>query len=168
MNRFEGKVILVTGAGSGIGAATAKRFLNEGASVVLNGRRKNKLEETASGFPGERILVDNGDVSDKDYAPGLKARTIARFKRLDVLINNAAIHTIGTFVNTPEEQWHRVMGTNLNGVFYMTRAALPHLLASKGNIINVSSVSGLRGDWYQSFLQYVEGSAFQSHSLSCA
>lgn len=151
MKRFADKVVIVTGAGSGIGAATAKRFLDEGAAVVLNGRRKSKLEETATGFPGNRILIESGDISDKEYVRGLVEHTIHRFQRIDVVVNNAAVSVLGSFLATPEEEWHKVMRTNVNGVFYVIRAALPHLLRSKGSIVNVSSVSGLGGDWYHSF-----------------
>ncbi len=111
MNRSERKVVIVTGAGSGIGAATAKRFLQEGAAVVLNGRRKNKLEETAHGFRSDRVLIDSGDISERDYVFGLVKRTVDRFKRIDVLVNNAAISALGPFGTTPEEEWHRVMRT---------------------------------------------------------
>lgn len=157
MKRFADKVVIVTGAGSGIGAATAKRFLAEGASVVLNGRRENKLEETASGFPGERIQIDSGDISEKNYVLGLVERTLARFHCINVLVNNAAVSALGPFGGTPEEDWHKVMRTNVDGVFYAIRTALPHLLRSKGSIINVSSVSGLAGDWYQSFYNASKG-----------
>ncbi len=157
MNRFEGKVVIVTGAGSGIGAATAKRFLEEDAAVVLTGRRKSRLEETAHGFPADRVLIDSGDISDGEYVLGLAKRTVERFERIDVLVNNAAISTLGSFGETPEEEWHKVMRTNVDGVFYAIRATLPYLLESKGSIVNVSSVSGLGGDWYQSFYNASKG-----------
>jgi meso-butanediol dehydrogenase/(S,S)-butanediol dehydrogenase/diacetyl reductase len=157
MNRFEGKVVIVSGAGSGIGAATAKRFLGEGAAVVLNGRRRNKLEETAQGFPRDKVLIDSGDISENEYVRGLVKRTIDEFHRIDVLVNNAGISVLGSFGGTLEEEWHKVMKTNVDSVFYTTRAALPHLFATKGVIINVSSVSGLGGDWYQSFYNASKG-----------
>lgn len=157
MKRFAEKVVIVTGAGSGIGAATARRFLDEGASVVLNGRQRNKLEETATGFPDGRILVDSGDISEKKYVFGLVDRAVERFRRIDVLVNNAAVSFLGSFGRSPEEQWHKVMRTNVDGVFYTIRASLPYLLQSKGSIVNVSSVSGLGGDWYQSFYNASKG-----------
>lgn len=157
MKRFVDKVVIVTGAGSGIGAATARRFLAEGAAVVLNGRRGSKLEETAEGFASDKILIDAGDISEKKYVQGLVDRAISRFGRIDVLVNNAAIGFLGPFAEMPEEEWHKVMRTNVDGVFYGIRAALPYLLQSKGSIVNVSSVSGLGGDWYQSFYNASKG-----------
>src|SRR5215470_6531937 len=157
MKRFIDKVVIVTGAGSGIGAATAKRFLSEGAAVVLNGRRKDQLEETAHGSPSDKILIESGDISDREYVFGLVEHTVNKFRRIDVLVNNAAISVLGSFGATAEEEWHQVMRTNVDGVFYAIRAALPYLLRSKGSIVNVSSVSGLAGDWYQSFYNASKG-----------
>jgi meso-butanediol dehydrogenase/(S,S)-butanediol dehydrogenase/diacetyl reductase len=157
LKRFVDKVVIVTGAGSGIGAATAKRFLKEGAAVVLNGRRKSKLQETAKDFPSDKILIESGDISDKEYLRGLVEHTIRKFQRIDVLVNNAAVSVLGSFAATPEENWHNVMKINLDSVFYAIRAALPHLLRSKGSIVNVSSVGGLGGDWYQSFYNASKG-----------
>lgn len=157
MNRFDGKVVIVTGAGSGIGAATAKRFLSEGASVVLNGRRKEKLEETADGFDSQRILLHDGDVSDETYVQRLVEDTVAKFGRIDVLVNNAGVAAFGPILNSTTEQWRRVMSIDVDGVYFATRTALPHLLKTRGSIVNVSSVSGLGGDWGGSIYNAAKG-----------
>ncbi|MGI4865176.1 MAG: SDR family NAD(P)-dependent oxidoreductase [Janthinobacterium lividum] len=147
MHRFEGNVVLVTGAGSGIGAGIARRFLQEGACVVLNGRREHKLQETRAGFDPAKTLVHPGDVSDEAYVQRLVADTVANFGKLDVLVNNAGLAVFGPFEQTTTAVWRQTMGTDLDSVFFASRAALPHLLKTRGTIINLSSVSGLRGDW---------------------
>ncbi|MGI4847391.1 MAG: SDR family NAD(P)-dependent oxidoreductase [Janthinobacterium lividum] len=157
MERFKGKVVIVTGAGSGIGAATARRFLQESALVVLNGRRQHKLHDTLAGFDPAQALVHAGDVSDEAYVNGLVADTVAKFGKLDVLVNNAGMAIFGPFEQTTTENWRTVMGTNLDSVFFGTRAALPHLLQTKGTIINLSSASGLGGDWGMSAYNAAKG-----------
>ncbi len=157
MNRFIGKVVIVTGAGSGIGAATAKRFLSEGASVALNGRRKEKLAETASGIDPTSVLLHDGDVSDEAYIKQLVEATVAKFGRIDVLVNNAGVAAFGPILRSTTEQWRKVMSIDVDGVYFAIRAALPHLLKTGGSIVNVSSVSGLGGDWGGSIYNAAKG-----------
>jgi meso-butanediol dehydrogenase/(S,S)-butanediol dehydrogenase/diacetyl reductase len=143
----EDKVIIVTGAGTGIGAATARRFLREGATVVLNGRREQKLRDTITGTDAAKSLIHAGDVSDEAYIKQLVEDTVARFGRLDVLVNNAEFAIFGPFAELTTADWRRQLSTDLDGVYFGTREALPHLLKTRGSIVNVSSASGLGGDW---------------------
>ena len=156
MSDFAGKVVIVTGAGSGIGAATARRFSRDGFAVVLVGRREGKLREVAGALAGP-TLVHVADVSDQAAAEGMVAAAAGAFGHLDVLVNNAGVAPMGPFLETPVADWRRVMAIDVDGVFYCIRAALPWLLKSKGNIVNVSSVSGLGGDWGMSFYNAAKG-----------
>ncbi len=156
-DRFLNKVVIVTGAGSGIGAATARRFGRDGAAVVLCGRRLDKLQEVAGQMDAGRTLVHAADVSKPAEVEALLAAAISRFGGLDVLVNNAGIAVMGGFEALPIEEWHRVMSIDVDGVVFMTRAALPHLLARRGNVVNVSSVSGLGGDWGLAFYNAAKG-----------
>lgn len=157
MNRFTHKVVVVTGAGSGIGEATAKRFAREGASVVLVGRNEEKLKKVHAQLEGEGHLVRAADVADLSDVEALFKEIASHFGRLDVLVNNAGIVKSGKVTELEVQDWKELMSVDLDGVFYCTRSAMPALIVSKGNIVNVSSVSGMGGDWGMSFYNAAKG-----------
>lgn len=147
MSRFDGNVIIVTGGGSGIGEAAVRRFLAEGACVAIAGRNQDRLAKTAGDMPQDRVLVRAADVSNRSECDALVAATVERFGRLDTLVNAADMNLVGTVDETSDEDWRACMGADVDSVFYMTRAALPHLRRTKGSIVNVGSVSSLGGGW---------------------
>ncbi|MCJ8175949.1 SDR family NAD(P)-dependent oxidoreductase [Pseudomonas viridiflava] len=157
MNRFTHKVVVVTGAGSGIGEATAKRFAREGASVVLVGRNEDKLKKVHAQLEGEGHVVRAADVADLSDVEALFKEVASHFGRLDVLVNNAGIVKSGKVTELEVQDWKELMSVDLDGVFYCTRSAMPALIVSKGNIVNVSSVSGMGGDWGMSFYNAAKG-----------
>ncbi|SDP70415.1 meso-butanediol dehydrogenase / (S,S)-butanediol dehydrogenase / diacetyl reductase [Ralstonia sp. 25mfcol4.1] len=157
MNRFQDKVVIVTGAGSGIGAAAARRFASEGAAVVLAGRTLDKLERVASDLPNAQHLVQVTDVSQLEQVEALVRAAVDRFGRLDVMVNNAGVAPEGRATEATVEDWRTVMATDLDGVFFGARAALPHLIRTKGCIVNTASVSGLGADWKLCFYNAAKG-----------
>ncbi|XP_037940875.1 uncharacterized oxidoreductase TM_0325-like [Teleopsis dalmanni] len=153
MVSFEGKVILITGASSGIGAATAVEFAKEGASLALVGRNEDKLRETASNCKKaiindvaatQTILELKADMNNELEVQHIITKTIKQFQRLDVLVNAAGIIETGSIENTNLEQFDRLMNTNVRSVYQLTMLAVPELIKTKGNIVNISSVCGLR------------------------
>ncbi|WP_267420123.1 MULTISPECIES: SDR family NAD(P)-dependent oxidoreductase [unclassified Curtobacterium] len=148
--RFEGKVAIVTGAGSGIGAATARAFVDEGASVVLVDSVEEKVRAVGDDLPTDRVVVLRADVASPEDWETVVAAAIHRWDRVDVLVNNAGTFTSGDVTDISTDEWHRVIETDLSSVFYGTRAALPFLRETKGSIVNTSSVSGQGADWRMS------------------
>ncbi|RLU83648.1 3-oxoacyl-ACP reductase [Streptomyces griseocarneus] len=147
-NRFAGKVVIVTGGGSGIGAATVHRFGREGATVVAVGRTEEKLKRAAAVAPaGSTVVTRVADVSDETAITAVVAGVAEEYGRLDVLVNNAAIGVAGTVEHTDTATWRQVLGVDVDGVFFASKAALPHLRRVGGCIVNVGSVSGLGADW---------------------
>ena len=137
---FSGSVVLVTGGGSGIGLAITRAFLDAGATVAVTGRRQERLDQALAGVPAERGLALPADVSDP-----------AQVRRLvgDVVVSNAAGYETGPLTDLADDAWERLRATNVDAFFHLAKAALPHLAQSRGNLVAVSSVSGLRGDWGQ-------------------
>jgi NADP-dependent 3-hydroxy acid dehydrogenase YdfG len=148
---LEGQAVIVTGASSGIGEATARTLAARGARVALVARRADRLEKLASEIAGRghTALAIEADVTDQEQAIAAVERTVGDFGRLDVLVNNAGVMLLGPIAGAPTEEWDRMVDINVKGLLYMTHAAVPHLVeAAKdsprevADLVNISSVAG--------------------------
>jgi NAD(P)-dependent dehydrogenase (short-subunit alcohol dehydrogenase family) len=142
MGRLDGKVCLITGAGSGIGQASARLFAGEGARVVVADVDDRAAKSTAAGIrkAGNEAVAEHVDVTDEAATLALVGRVAKRFKRIDVLFNNAGISGVGDVLETEPELFDRVMSVNVRGVYLMTRAVVPIMIKQRsGSIINMSS-----------------------------
>jgi meso-butanediol dehydrogenase/(S,S)-butanediol dehydrogenase/diacetyl reductase len=150
MRRFEGKVALVTGAASGIGRATALRLATEGARVMCADISDAGLQETLAAIQesGGETRARRCDVSDHAAAAATVAHSVETYGGLDVLCNIAGMGTFQHTAAVTPEQWNRVLAVNLSGTFFMSQAALPHLLERHGNIVNMASSAGIIGQAY--------------------
>jgi len=129
-SKLTGTVALVTGASSGIGAATARLLAEHGAAVALVARRKDRLDDLAAdiGSAGGTALVVAADITDRPEAQAAVAQTVAQFGRLDILVNNAGLMLLGPVVGADPDEWDRMIAVNNQSLLYTTHAALPHLL----------------------------------------
>jgi NAD(P)-dependent dehydrogenase (short-subunit alcohol dehydrogenase family) len=146
--RLKGKVAIITGAGTGLGRAIAVMFAREGAKVTLNGRRAEPIEKAAAEITqaGGAALACAGDVIKAGDVKRLVETTVKAFGRLDILVNNAGgIPERGAVLALSEEGFKKTLDVNLTSAFLCSKAALPELIKTKGNIVNIASLAGLRG-----------------------
>ncbi|MEJ5305174.1 MAG: SDR family oxidoreductase [Ignavibacteria bacterium] len=159
------KIALITGATSGIGNATLRKFIAEGFFVVGVGRNQNKLDELKNEF-GDSIDVYRADVSKKEDRINLVEYLKSKKYELDVLVNSAGILRNGTIENTSLEAWNELIETNLTSTFHLMNLCIPLLEKKKGSIVNVSSVTGLRS--FPNILAYCVSKAGVDHLTRCA
>ena len=150
MGRFDGRVALLTGAASGIGRATALRLAADGATIAGFDRDGEGLaavvQEVADA--GGRMTTTVGDVSIRESCVAAVEEAVEAHGRLDVLANIAGVSWSEHVADTTEESWDRMLGINVSGVFWCCQAAIPHLIATNGNIVNIASNAGLMGQAY--------------------
>lgn len=165
---FTAKAVIVTGASSGIGRATALAFCRDGANVLAIARDAEALDDVAREAGGLRGVLKPfpADLTNPTTGDRAAAAAVEAFGRLDVLVNAAGIIATGTIENTTDEQWARMMSVNVEAPFRMMRAAVPSLLATKGAIVNVSSVNGMRV--FPNVMAYNVSKAALDHLTRCA
>jgi dihydroanticapsin dehydrogenase len=145
--KLSGKVAIITGASRGIGKAIAKEFVGNGASVVICGKDKTKLDQTAKELGAFAI---SADITKESDVQNLINKTAEKFGRLDILVNNAGIFPkIKLLHEISDSEWRDVLDVNLNGPFYATKYSIPHLQKNGGAIINIASSAGLKA--YENF-----------------
>ena len=148
MARLEGKTALITGGSRGIGAAIAKRFVEDGARIVVSDILKDELEKTVAALntlKSGAAIACVGDVTNFENVQNMVAETVKFGGKIDILVNNAGIDPGGTIVDIPIAQWKKILDVNLNGPFYCMRATIPEMIKQGGgSIVNIASLAGVR------------------------
>ncbi|MGI5149447.1 SDR family NAD(P)-dependent oxidoreductase [Plantactinospora sp. CA-294935] len=153
-----GRVAVITGAGGGLGAPIAHRFAADGYTTVFLGRTKQTLHNAIAAGPADAAMHPwTGDVSDLVAITAVVDAITARFGRLDVLVNCAGLALPGTVESLDEAGYRAMMSVNVDGVYFASRAALPHLRAVRGTIVNIGSIGGIRADWQQAAYNATKG-----------
>ena len=167
MDEMRGKVALITGASSGIGRAAAIKFASEGARVALVARHPDKLAEVAQEIAshGGESRVIAADVTREEEIERVVSETVAAFGGIDVLVNAAGIIGNGTIENTRLADWDYMFSVNVRSPFYLIQRAMPHLIERKGNVVNVSSVTGIRA--FPNVLAYCSSKAALDQLTHC-
>ena len=141
--RLKDKTAIITGGGTGIGLATARAFYQEGAKIILFGRRKEKLEKAVEKL-GDSAIIVQGDMTNNNDLDKLINETLHNFKKIDILVNNAGLFNGSPLHEISDSQWDEIMDINIRSVFQLTRRVLPVMLSQKyGSIIHISSILGL-------------------------
>lgn len=142
--QLKGKVALITGGGTGLGAAIAKRFVADGAKICISGRRQEMLDKMSRSLPVGSVVTCSGDVSKQEDVKRMVETALTFGGKLNVLVNNAGLDSQGSVTDTEPEVWHRSIEVNLTGPFLMMKAAIPHMIkAGGGSIINIAALAGL-------------------------
>jgi NAD(P)-dependent dehydrogenase (short-subunit alcohol dehydrogenase family) len=166
---FKSKVVIVTGSSSGIGATTAVKFAAEGANVILHGRNEAGLqkikEQCVMGGNENKVHMVAGDISSEEVRKKLINETIQRFGRLDVLVNNAGLYNPSTFSESTMDIFDHLFDVNVRSLIALTQLAAPHLIAAKGNIVNISSDLGVKPSIWAMFYSLTK--ATLDHFTKC-
>ncbi len=162
---FENKTFIITGASSGIGKAVAKISIERGANVVIASRRINELISFNDNNKSANLEFIAADITNEEDRKKIVEKAIQKYKGIDVLVNAAGIISSGNIENTTLENWDYMMDVNLRSVFRMIQLSLPHLIERKGNIVNVSSITGVRS--FPSVLSYCVSKAGLDQLTHC-
>jgi len=167
---FKGKAVIVTGSSGGIGAATAAKFAAEGADVVIHGRNEASLHEVKekclkAGGGNAKVHVVVGDIAKDEVRQKLVNETVQQFGKIDVLVNNAALYNPAQFSESTMDIYDKLFDVNVRSVIALTQLATPHLITSKGNIVNISSDVGTKAVTWAFF--YALTKATMNHFTKC-